>query len=66
MLHVFANLLWILGAAVVLAAFSYYGWLGESQASWRFVVRNGRAARLWIAAGSCLVLSGLVLSWATR
>ena len=61
---VVAHGLWILGASVVLAAFSLYDWLARTRQ--REVLREERGWKLSAAAGLLLVASGFLLMESTR
>ncbi len=64
---VIAHGLWILGAAVALAAFSYYDWLaGERQMPLRQMLRVARGWKASIGGGVLLVASGFLLMEGTR
>jgi hypothetical protein len=64
---VIAHSLWILGAAVALAAFSYYDWLArERQMPLRQMLRVAWGWRVSIAGGVLLVASGFLLMEGTR
>jgi hypothetical protein len=64
---VIAHSLWILGAAVALAAFSYYQWLaGEQQKPLRHVLRAAWGWKVSIAGAMILVASGFLLMEGTR
>jgi hypothetical protein len=64
---VIAHSLWILGAAVELAAFSYYDWLaGERQMPLRQMLRVAWGWKVSIAGGVLLVASGFLLMEGTR
>jgi hypothetical protein len=59
---VFAHSLWILGAAVILAAFSYYDWLAREEGrSRRDVWREARGWPVSTSAGLLLVASAFLL-----
>ena len=64
---VIAHSLWILGAAVALAAFSYYQWLaGERQMPLRQMLASARGWKLSIAGAVLLAASGFLLMEGTR
>jgi len=64
---VIAHSLWILGAAVVLAAFSYYRWLALDQRTpLGQVLRTERKWKVSIAGGILLVASGFLLMESAR
>jgi multidrug efflux pump subunit AcrA (membrane-fusion protein) len=64
---VIAHSLWILGAAVVLAAFSYYEWLArERQMPLRRMLRVAWGWKVSIAGGVLLVASGFLLMESAR
>ena len=64
---VIAHGLWILGAAVALAAFSYYQWLaGERRMPLRQMLRAARGWKVSIAGAVVLVASGFLLMEGTR
>jgi hypothetical protein len=64
---VIAHGLWILGAAVALAAFSYYNWLAREQhRSLRHVLRSEWGWKVSVAGGVLLVASGFLLMEGTR
>ena len=59
---VFAHGLWILGAAILLAAFSYYDWLSREQGRRRRdVLRDARGWTLSVAGSVLLIASGVLL-----
>jgi uncharacterized membrane protein YqgA involved in biofilm formation len=62
-----AHGLWILGTAIVLAAFSFYDWLARAeQRRLRDVLREARAWKLSAAGGLMLLASGFLLMEGTR
>jgi hypothetical protein len=64
---VIAHSLWILGAAVVLAAFSYYDWWAIEQGRRRRdVFRTAPGWKMSLAGGLLLVASGFLLMEGTR
>jgi hypothetical protein len=64
---VIAHSLWILGAAVVLAAFSYYDWWAREQGRGRRdVFLTARGWKMSLAGGLLLVASGFLLMGSTR
>ena len=64
---VIAHGLWILGAAVALAAFSYYDWWARAQGRRRRdVFRTARGWRMSLAGGLLLVASGFLLMEGAR
>ena len=64
---VIAHSLWIIGAAVVLAAFSYYDWLArEQRRPLRHVLRAQRGWKVSMAGGVLLVASGFLLMESAR
>jgi heme/copper-type cytochrome/quinol oxidase subunit 1 len=64
---VIAHSLWVFGAAIILAAFSYYDWLAKARGRrLREVLREVRGWRLSVAAGLLLVASGFLLMESTR
>ncbi len=64
---VIAHGLWILGAAVGLAAFSYYNWLAEErQMPLRQMLRIARGWNVSLAGGVLLLASGFLLIQGTR
>ncbi len=64
---VIAHGLWILGTAVVLAAFSYHGWLArERQIPLRQVLRGAGGWRMSIVTGVLLVACGFLLMQGTH
>jgi hypothetical protein len=64
---VIAHGLWILGAAVVLAAFSYYQWLAqEHQVPVCQMLRIARGWRVSLAGGILKVASGFLLMEGSR
>ncbi len=58
---VFTSALWILGLAIVLAAFSYYDWLARETGRRRREVFWQSAWPAWLDAGLILVCAGLGL-----
>ena len=64
---VIAHGLWILGAALALAAFSYYGWCARVQGRRRRdVFRTARGWKMSLAGGLLLVASGFLLMEGAR
>ena len=64
--NVFFNSLWILGLAIVLAAFSYHDWLArETGRRWREVFKEP-SWKLWFAVGMFLTCAGFGLGVAAR
>lgn len=63
---VIAHGLWILGASMVLSAFSLYEWMARTEGrSLHDVLRNERGWHLSAAAGLLLVASGFLLMEST-
>lgn len=59
---VVAHSLWIVGAALVLTAFSYYDWLARDRGhDLRDVIRESSGWSLSVGCGLLLVASGLVM-----
>ena len=59
---VLAHSLWILGAAILLASFSYYDWQSREQGRRRReVLRNARGWKLSVAGSVLLIASGVLL-----
>jgi uncharacterized membrane protein YidH (DUF202 family) len=57
-----AHGLWILGLALILAAFSYYHWqAGETGIRRRHVLRHARGWKLSLAVGLLCIASGCIL-----
>ena len=64
---VVAHGLWILGAAIILAAFSYHRWLAQEQKkSTRDVLRIAWGWKMSLSGGVLLIASGFLLMEGTR
>jgi hypothetical protein len=63
---VIAHSLWILGVAVVLAAFSYYDWWAREGRRRRDVFRSARGWKMSLAGGLLLIASGFLLMEGTH
>lgn len=62
-----AHSLWTLGAAIMLAAFSFYSWVAQTEGQrLRAVLQERRAWRATSAGGLLLVASGFLLMGSAR